>query len=253
MIVFQDVCKHFGKKTPFKDGRKQVLHNVNLTLQKGEIICLLGPSGCGKSTMVNLVIGNLVPSAGTVTVMGEQAPYKNIRAQVGYMPQENALYEDITAEENMRFFGAMNGVSKALLDARIPALLTLVRLEKEGKQLVSTFSGGMKRRLSLAVTLLHDPKLIVLDEPTVGLDPDHRRHIWAHFERLAAEGKTLLITTHVMDEAAHCSRIAMLYNGTLIATGSPASILEKTHTEQLEDAFLALENLENTTEVNHHA
>jgi len=240
MINFDKVNLFYGKKTPIKDNRKHVLKNVDFTLNKGEIICLLGPSGCGKTTMVNLIMGNLIPNSGDVLVMGEKAPYKSVRARIGYMPQENALYEDITAKENLQFFGAMYGVPSKIIKERIPEMLELVRLNDDANNLVSNFSGGMKRRLSLAVSLLHDPDLIVLDEPTVGLDPDHRKRIWDHFDKMATEGKTLLVTTHVMDEAERCSRIAMLYNGKIIANGSPQEILEITSAERLEDAFIIL-------------
>lgn len=241
MIKFENVSHCFGKKTPLADKRKIVLSGVDFHLNSGEIICLLGPSGCGKTTMVNLIMGSLIPAEGTVMVMGEQAPYKTVRSKVGYMPQEDALYEDITAAENLKFFGAMNGMKNRDINERIGEMLALGRLETEGKTLVSNFSGGMKRRLSLGVALMHDPDLLVLDEPTVGLDPDHRRRIWDEFDAMAAKGKTILVTTHVMDEAERCSRIAMLYNGKIIAEGSPAEILKQTDTNCLEDAFLALE------------
>lgn len=242
MIKFENVSHCFGKKTPFAGNRKIVLAGVDFELEEGKIICLLGPSGCGKTTMVNLIMGKLIPSEGSVTVMGERAPYRTVRQQIGYMPQEDALYEDITAADNLKFFGAMNGMKNRDIKDRVDKMLELGRLKDEGKTLVSAFSGGMKRRLSLGVALMHDPQLLVLDEPTVGLDPDHRRHIWNEFEAMAAAGKTILVTTHVMDEAARCSSIAMLYKGKIIATGSPKEILNRTDTDNLEDAFLALED-----------
>lgn len=241
MIRFENVSHCFGRKTPLADNRKIVLAGVDFQLEKGKIICLLGPSGCGKTTMVNLIMGKLIPSEGIVRVMGEQAPYRNVRRQIGYMPQEDALYEDITAADNLKFFGAMNGMKKKDIKERVDKMLALGRLEEEGKTMVSSFSGGMKRRLSLGVALMHDPQLLVLDEPTVGLDPDHRRRIWKEFDTMAAEGKTILVTTHVMDEAERCSSIAMLYKGKIIATGSPQEILHRTETDNLEEAFLALE------------
>lgn len=241
MIQFEKVVHCFGKKTPIADKRKKVLNGVDFTLNQGEIICLLGPSGCGKTTMVNLIMGNLIPTEGTVRIMGEQAPYQTARKKIGYMPQNDALYEDITAAENLRFFGCMNGMRKKDIDKRIVEMLALGRLETEAKTLVSNFSGGMKRRLSLGIALMHEPELLILDEPTVGLDPDHRRRIWNEFDAMAAKGKTILVTTHVMDEAERCNSIAMLYKGRIIATGSPAEILKRTDTDNLEDAFLALE------------
>ena len=240
-IVFAGVCQAFGRKTPFADMRKTVLDGVDFEVPRGQIVCLLGPSGCGKTTMVDLIIGNTIPVAGSVTVLGEQAPYPHARKKVGYMPQDEALYDDITAEENLRFFGAMVGLSGAHLSDRMTELLQFAKLEDDRKKLVSHYSGGMKRRLSLAVAMLHEPELLVLDEPTVGLDPAHRRVIWDEFDRLAAEGTTILVTTHIMDEAARCHRIVMLQNGRIIAQGSPADILAQTGTSDLESAFLALD------------
>jgi len=240
-IVFEGVCQAFGRKTPFADMRKTVLDGIDFEVPRGQIVCLLGPSGCGKTTMVDLIIGNTIPVAGSVTVLDEQAPYPHARKKVGYMPQDEALYDDITAEENLRFFGAMVGLSGTLLSDRMTELLQFAKLEDDCKKLVSHYSGGMKRRLSLAVAMLHEPELLVLDEPTVGLDPAHRRVIWDEFDRLAAEGTTILVTTHIMDEAARCHRIVMLQNGRIIAQGSPEDILAQTGTSDLESAFLALD------------
>ena len=240
-IVFAGVCQAFGRKTPFADMRKTVLDGIDFEVPRGQIVCLLGPSGCGKTTMVDLIIGNTIPVAGSVTVLGEQAPYPHARKKVGYMPQDEALYDDITAEENLRFFGAMVGLSGAHLSDRMTELLQFAKLEDDRKHLVTHYSGGMKRRLSLAVAMLHEPELLVLDEPTVGLDPAHRRVIWDEFDRLAAEGTTILVTTHIMDEAARCHRIVMLQNGRIIAQGSPEDILAQTGTSDLESAFLALD------------
>ena len=240
-IVFAGVCQAFGRKTPFADMRKTVLDGIDFEVPRGQIVRLLGPSGCGKTTMVDLIIGNTIPVAGSVTVLGEQAPYPHARKKVGYMPQDEALYDDITAEENLRFFGAMVGLSGAHLSDRMTELLQFAKLEDDRKKLVSHYSGGMKRRLSLAVAMLHEPELLVLDEPTVGLDPAHRRVIWDEFDRLAAEGTTILVTTHIMDEASRCHRIVMLQNGRIIAQGSPEDILAQTGTSDLESAFLALD------------
>ncbi len=240
-IVFAGVCQAFGRKTPFADMRKTVLDGIDFEVPRGQIVCLLGPSGCGKTTMVDLIIGNTIPVAGSVTVLGEQAPYSHARKKVGYMPQDEALYDDITAEENLRFFGAMVGLGGAHLSDRMTELLQFAKLEDDRKKLVSHYSGGMKRRLSLAIAMLHEPELLVLDEPTVGLDPAHRRVIWDEFDRLAADGTTILVTTHIMDEAARCHRVVMLQGGRIIAQGSPTDILTQTGTTDLESAFLALD------------
>lgn len=239
-IAFSDVTMRFGRKTPLRDGRKTVLDRVSLNVPAGRIVCLLGPSGCGKTTMVNLVMGILVPSSGTVRVLGEQAPYPTARNRIGFMPQDTALYEDVTAEENLRFFGTLNGMPKTQLAPAIDEILAFTRLETDRRRLVGAFSGGMKRRLSLGVAMLHRPELLVLDEPTVGLDPEHRRRIWERFRELAAAGSTLLVTTHIMDEALQCDDVAMLRDGCLTAYGTPATLLEHTSTTNLEDAFLAL-------------
>ena len=244
MIEFTNVSQGFGHKTPIKDERRIVLDNINVQINKGEIVCLLGPSGCGKTTMVNLTMGITVPLAGTVRVMGELAPYPRARKLIGYMPQDDALYGDITAEENLQFFGTMNDMKGAKMSERIDELFSFTRLQDHRKKLVSNYSSGMKRRLSLAIALLHDPILLVLDEPTVGLDPNHRFVIWDEFSRLSQSGKTLLVTTHIMDEAARCDRIVMLHDGRIIASDTPSALLEQTGADNLELAFLKLESFE---------
>lgn len=241
MIQFDSVCMNFGKKTPFSDNRKTVLNGIDFHLRKGEILCLLGPSGCGKTTMVNLIMGRLLPSSGTVTVMGERAPYKTVRQKIGYMPQEDALYTDITAIDNLKFFGKMNGMTSEQVKERAIQMLRFGLLEEDARKKVSDFSGGMKRRLSLGIAMMHEPELLILDEPTVGLDPEHRRRIWMEFEDLASKGSTILVTTHVMDEAERCSLVAMLNGGRIIATGSPEQIIKEAGARDLEDAFLKLE------------
>lgn len=246
MISFDSVTMRFGRKTPFADNKKTVLDGIDFHLKRGEILCLLGPSGCGKTTMVNLIMGRLLPTEGTVTVMGERAPYRNVRRKIGYMPQEDALYTDITAVDNLIFFGKMNGMTAGQVRQRADEMLRFGLLEEDARKKVSDFSGGMKRRLSLGIAMMHEPELMILDEPTVGLDPEHRRRIWAEFERLASNGCTILVTTHVMDEAARCSLIAMLSGGRIVATGSPDQIMRETGTTDLEDAFLRLEGGDRT-------
>ncbi|NTU89226.1 MAG: ABC transporter ATP-binding protein [Actinobacteria bacterium] len=230
-IKVQNAVQRFGKQT--------VLDHVSLEVEQGAILGLLGPSGCGKTTLVNLLVGITVPIGGKVEVLGEQAPYKNARYSLGFMPQDEALYEDITAAENLAFFGAMYGLDKEQIKIESARALELASLEDQGKKLVAKFSTGMKRRLSLAIALLHSPQLLVLDEPTVGLDPEQRIKLWNNFRTLAQDGTTFLITTHVMDEANNCDRIAMLRDGHIIATGTPQELIEQTHTTTLEEAFLA--------------
>ncbi len=233
LVEMRDVQKGFGKQ--------EILHTINLELKPGLITGLLGPSGSGKTTLVNLIIGNIRANAGTIMVLGEPAPPHKARAHIGYMPQSEALYHDLTASENLHFFGALYGLSRKELTTAIPRVLGLVHLADEGKKVVGSFSGGMKRRLSLAIALLHEPRLLVLDEPTVGLDPKHRRELWHSFRLLADAGSGMLITTHVMDEAMGCDHLIMLYKGAIIAHGTPEEIILRTQSRTLEEAFLSFE------------
>lgn len=243
-IAIDRVQFRYGRPGPRRRDIPLVLKDISLSVAAGDILCLLGPSGCGKTTLVNLIMGVDVPTSGTVRALGEGAPFRAARARIGFMPQDDALYEDVTAEENLRFFAALYGVKGERLTRRMGELFAFVRLDEHRKKLVHDYSGGMKRRLSLAVALVHEPAVLVLDEPTVGLDPEHRRYIWNHLEALAAQGCAIVVTTHVMDEAERCARIAMIREGRLIADAAPADILARTGTATLEDAFLALEEVE---------
>ena len=233
LVMLRGVNKRFGKQ--------EVLHDINLALAPGQITGLLGPSGCGKTTLVNLIVGSLVATSGSVTVLGQPAPPRDTRREMGFMPQSEALYNDLTAGENLRFFGALYGLGSKQLATAIPRVLSLVQLDDQGRKLVESFSGGMKRRLSLAIALLHQPRLLVLDEPTVGLDPKHRVRLWQSFRSLAESGATMLITTHVMDEAAGCDCLVMVSGGRVIAQGPPAEIISQAGTDSLEEAFLTLD------------
>lgn len=223
-------------------GHTEVLHGIDADIPAGLITGLLGPSGHGKTTLVNLIVGALKATSGEVTVLGEKAPPRKTKIQIGYMPQSDALYEDLTAMQNLRFFGALYGMSRKDLDRAIPAVLTTVSLSVgSDRKTVSAFSGGMKRRLSLAVALLHSPHLLVLDEPTIGLDPVHRVRLWKAFRGLAEAGHTLLITTHVMDEAMNCDDLLLIHDGRVIARGAPSKIITRSGKHSLEEAFLDYE------------
>lgn len=225
----------------YSRSSEPVLDDISLTVDAGEILCLLGPSGGGKTTLVDAIMGVRIPQRGTIEVFGERAPYAHVRRRIGFMPQEMALYEDISAQDNLRFFGELFGMRGKELRGRVDELLELTDLQESRRKLVRDYSGGMKRRLSLAVALVQRPDLLVLDEPTVGLDPEQRVFIWRHLRALAAQGATILLTTHVMDEAQRCERIAMIRNGRVIADDSPERICERTRAGTLEEAFLALE------------
>ncbi|MCL2137727.1 MAG: ABC transporter ATP-binding protein [Coriobacteriia bacterium] len=202
---------------------------------------MLGPSGSGKTTIVNLIVGSITKTAGTISVLGQAAPPQSARKDMGFMPQSEALYNDLTANENLRFFGALYGMNRKQMDSAIPKALSQVHLSDEGKKVVSSFSGGMKRRLSLAIALIHEPRLLVLDEPTVGLDPKHRVELWKSFYALAGNGAGLLITTHVMDEALGCDQLVMIHDGRVIAQGTPPELIALADTSSLEEAFLRFE------------
>lgn len=234
LVSLDDTCVSYGKT--------EVLHDFNLNLPPGQLTGLVGPSGHGKTTLVNVIVGALRAKSGHVNVLGEAAPPRKVRDQIGFMPQSEALYADLTGAENLRFFGALYGMPESLITKRIPEVLDQVWLEDTGRKTVAEFSGGMQRRLSLAVALLHQPRLLILDEPTVGLDPVHRVALWSMFRRLADDGATFLITTHVMEEAANCDRLVMIWNGRKLAEGSPAELVAQAGTKDLEAAFLAFED-----------
>lgn len=215
-----------------------ILDDVSLDVQKGEIVGLLGPSGSGKTTLVKAIIGMKEPVHGEIKVMGERMPSLKIIDQLGYMAQSDALYEDLTALDNLLFFGALYGLKGKAAKQRGMDVLTLVSLERDYKKLVKNYSGGMKRRLSLAIAFMHHPKLLILDEPTVGIDPLLRRSFWNEFYRIRDDGGSLVVTTHVMDEAYRCDRLALIREGRIIANDTPDGIVSSSKTGNIEEAFL---------------
>jgi len=218
--------------------KNQVLHNVDLKVERGEIFGLLGPSGCGKTTTVKIIAGILDPDSGAVNVLGSPMPDLQTMARLGYMAQAAALYPTLTARENLKFFGKLYGLSKTELARRTERVTSLVGLEAELSKTVSAYSGGMMQRLSLAIALLPDPEVLILDEPTVGIDPLLRLDIWNELRKLSAEGTTILITTHVMDEAAKCGRLAMMREGNVIAQGTPEELIKASGQNTVEEAFI---------------
>lgn len=222
-----------------------ILSNINLDVPKGMVYGLLGPSGAGKTTTVKIAAGILegVP-AKSVTILNEIMPSLSVMEKVGYMAQEEALYADLTGEQNLEFFGSLYGLNKVKLKERIDYVLDLVDLAEDRKKLVSKYSGGMKRRLSLAISILHEPDLLILDEPTVGIDPVLRQVLWNRLYEMADSGITILVTTHVMDEAEKCHRLAMIRNGRVIGEGTPNSLKQLYELETMEEVFLKLSDAE---------
>ncbi|MDM5329132.1 ABC transporter ATP-binding protein [Neobacillus sp. CF12] len=229
-VVINDVSKSFGKRL--------VLNQINLTVESGEIFGLIGPSGSGKTTLVKIIVGMDSPNQGDVQVLNTAVPNLKLLQRIGYMAQADALYSDLTGEENLAFFASLFKLKKEEQKKRIAYAAHLVNLTDDLKKKVQNYSGGMKRRLSLAVALIQDPEILILDEPTVGIDPELRRSIWAELYRLKNEGKTILVTTHVMDEAEKCDRLAMVRDGEIITSGSPAELKSRFGITSLEEVFL---------------
>ena len=217
-------------------GGKEVLPGIDLEVEHGSVTGLLGPSGSGKSTLIRAIVGVQQVDSGSVDVLGQPAGSAPLRTEVGYMTQELSVYRDLPVRDNLRYFGAILRVPRERVDDVIEA----VDLMSEADHAVERLSGGQQARVSLAAALLDRPRLLVLDEPTVGLDPLLRRSLWDLFRRLAAEGCTLLVSSHVMDEAAHCDQLILLREGSVLATGAPAALLTRTGKPDLESAFIAL-------------
>jgi len=216
-------------------GAIRAVAELDLQVQAGEIYGLLGPNGSGKTTLMRLLVGLAKADKGEVRVLGRLMPDRALLAEVGYMTQAEALYSDLTARENVLFFAALSGVRTA---SWIGEALELVELEARANDLVGSLSGGLRRRVSLACALVHRPRLLILDEPTVGVDPQLRVAFWEHFRRLAEAGVTLIISSHVMDEAGRCDRLGFMREGWLIAEGSPEELRQRSGMTDLEQAFL---------------
>ena len=217
-------------------GAKWVLPGVSLAVHGGVVTGLLGPSGSGKTTLMRSIVGVQIVQGGDVVVLGQPAGTPELRRRIAYVTQAPSVFGDLTVRENLEYFARVLGVQLERVDETIAA----VGLEPQQSLLNRTLSGGERSRASLAVALLGEPDVLVLDEPTVGLDPVLRRDLWQQFRSLAAQGKTVLVSTHVMDEAERCDELVLLRDGQIVATGSPAGLLEQTRTDNLEAAFLAL-------------
>ncbi|HML23316.1 MAG TPA: ABC transporter ATP-binding protein [Aggregatilinea sp.] len=218
-------------------GRIHALRGLSLNIERGMTYGLLGPNGAGKTTLIRSIMGLVKPDEGQVKVLDAVMPSKDIMRRVGYMTQSIALYEDLTVHQNVAFFAAMYELEGDHAQA-IREVLELVDLADRADSRVRELSGGMQRRVSLACALVHRPDVVVLDEPTVGVDPQLRVQFWDHFHQLNAQGVTLIVSSHVMDEAERCDRLGFVRHGTLLAEGSASELLERAGTPTLEEAFL---------------
>ena len=217
-------------------GKKEVLRGISFAVPRGQVTGLLGPSGSGKTTLMRALVGVQVVRSGQVTVLGEPAGSPALRSRVGYVTQAPSVYEDPSVRENARYFASLYGMSAREADAAIAD----VGLEGAAGQLVRDLSGGQKGRASLACALVAAPEFLVLDEPTVGLDPVLRVELWEHFHALARAGTTLIVSSHVMDEASRCDRLLLLRDGELLADSTPAQLRTDGRSDDLEVAFLNL-------------
>jgi ABC-2 type transport system ATP-binding protein len=215
-------------------GSLAALDGVTLRVPRGQIYGLLGPNGAGKTTLIRAICGLVRVDEGTVTVLGHHMPERGVLASVGYMTQAAALYGDLSAEENVRFFAAVHGGGEAA------EALRFVNLYDRRRSVTATLSGGMRTRLSLACALVHRPHLLLLDEPTVGVDPLLRAQLWDGFRRMAADGTTIVVSSHVMDEAERTDRLGLILDGRLLAEGTADELRARAGTDRLEDAFLKL-------------
>lgn len=230
IISISELTKRFGQV--------EALKGLNLEIPSGITYGLIGPNGSGKTTLIRILVGISRPSSGTAYVLGRLMPDRKTAKSIGYMTQSEALYKDLTVDENIRFFGRVYGVTGSLLSCRVDEILELVELSDRRSSLVEELSGGMRRRLSLACALVHEPRLLMLDEPTVGVDPELRIQFWDYFKRLTQAGTSILISTHHLDEAWRCHRLGLLRDGELLKQGAPDDLRAEAGVETLEDTFL---------------
>ena len=233
LIEIEKLSKSFGEQ--------KVLDKIDFKLESGEIVGLIGPSGSGKSTLIKTMLGMEKADDGEALVLDYKMPKREILSNIGYMAQSDALYEMLTGYENLEFFGKMKGVSAKELKKEIEYIAEIVDLTDDLKKLVSKYSGGMKRRLSLAIALIGSPELLILDEPTVGIDPSLRKNIWKELFKQRDNGVGILVTTHVMDEAELTDKVRLLLNGDIIDFDTPQQLKVKNNVNTIEEVFLKVE------------
>lgn len=233
LINIEQLNKSFGKQ--------KVLDNIDFQLESAEIVSLIGPSGAGKSTLIKTMLGMEKADSGSALILKRMMPERKILANIGYMAQNDALYDSLSGYENLEFFGRMKGVDNINIKEEITYVSKVVNLENDLTKQVKNYSGGMKRRLSLAIALLGQPSLLILDEPTVGIDPILRKKIWKELFNQRDNGIGILVTTHVMDEAEITDKVGLLLNGKIIAFDTPKNLKEQNNVDTIEDIFLKKE------------
>jgi len=216
-------------------GRITAVNGLDFQVEEGQTYGILGPNGCGKTTLIRLLLGILPPTSGEATVLGQTVPNRRTRSRVGYMPQATALYEDLTVRENVTFYARLTG---SYSSSQVSDVIELANLTDRANDIVSVLSGGMMRRASLACALVHQPALLFLDEPTVGVDPTLRVQLWDYFGTLNDRGVSILVSTHIMDEAERCHRLGLMQDGRMLAEGTPSELRQQAGRDTLEQAFL---------------
>lgn len=236
VIETKNLIKYYNK------GAVKAVNGIDLRVKRGEIYAFIGANGSGKSTTIDMISGTLRPTDGEIKVMGFNLPKQRRRLSpyIGIAPQEYSIYLDLTVWENISFFGKLYGMSKSEIKDQGEQLMNVLKLNEKRDVVAEFISGGMKRRLSIAVALIHQPDLILFDEATVGVDPILRAYFWDFFKKLRDEGKTILVTSHVMDEAERADRIGLMRNGKLIEEGTPSDLLSKYKVKNVEELFLLL-------------
>jgi len=234
----------------YKEGQIRAVDMLNLRIGKGEIYALIGANGSGKSTTINMLTGSLFPTSGAIKVLGFEIPQKRriVTSQIGVAPQEYALYSDLTVEQNIWFFAKLYEMKQKEFEKRLNEFLPILKLDERRKTAVSNLSGGMKRRVSIACALIHKPKIVFFDEATVGIDPVLRAFFWDYFRSLTKAGLTIVITSHVMDEAERADRIGLMRAGKLIEQGTPAEIKRRHGASSIEEVFIKLSSGETVDE-----
>lgn len=233
MIEVKNVSKSFGKQ--------QVLDDISISFNAGEVVGLIGPSGTGKTTLIQCILGMEKTDGGQVTIQEHSMPNRKILANIGYMAQNDALYNDLTGRENLTFFARIYIRNKEDIKKRVNVCSSMVQLDNDLDKKVEMYSGGMKRRLSLAISFLQNPNILILDEPTVGIDPKLRQAIWKDLTKAKAEDKCIIVTTHVLDEATRCDKLVLMNQEKILAMGTPDEVKKQYHTDTIEGVFLNME------------